>query len=570
MATDDLLSNENVDKAVDPEDQPDGKWIDERGDKVKYPKSRTCAPADWETNQQYHPANVAIWKLWLIFYFILISVDTVDGTTIDPSLICGPWLPWHLAPNANYVILMLRYMPTRIANMISGRHPSAAMSTGGALISATWELLRLSLGGSYWSCAKVNFWFFAFPYRGKPTDVFPEESLDVLMDAWEDFVRELLAVPGIKIQLCSKGVFSDMKKWIFGGKQAFHDFWESHKDTFFSLSDTILLVTNHPECLLSSALKALWANGLAAMCRVHDEAYTSVLQYVSGRDDDVCQVGHAIDTAAEDDPAHRLRLEASKQALERAQKIVKEASIIHAGGHFDGTVTLAHLRCIKNWEDGIIKEASIIHAGGHFDGTVTDAHRRITKNWKDRSHRTNKRLGINDTQSSSDQSSSVSCTCPKCGHTSNTTNTIPTATVLKGMTELPFGTPRELYSSCRESYENGDLPLFSTKSNAGPWIKQIKRYLDDEHPGKSTPGLATITTAAKKESDGVLKVSSKKGGSGDIATYYLKVIDLPETLAVIDFCPKCTMNQNGHIQRVMQVTDLNEKYRTISKAAIRQ
>ena len=291
ITTDDLLSFSNKKKVVDPEDQPEGKWIDELGNEMKNPKSRTCAPADWKTNPKYHPANVEIWRLWVIFYLILIKLVTVDGTTIDLSLICGPWLPWDLDPNANYVILMLRYMPTRIANMISGRHPSAAMTIGEALVSATWELLRLSLGDAYWSCAKINFWFFAFPYRGKPTDVFPEESRAIAMKARKDFVRGVLAIPGIKIQLCSKGVFSDMKKHTFGGKQAFHVFWESHKDTFFSLSDTSLSVTNHPECLLSDALKALFANGLAAMCRVHDEAYTLVLQHVSGNADAICQVG---------------------------------------------------------------------------------------------------------------------------------------------------------------------------------------------------------------------------------------------------------------------------------------
>ena len=160
----------------------------------------------------------------------------------------------------------------------------------------------------------------------------------------------------------------------------------------------------------------------------------------------------------------------------------------------------------------------------------------------------------------------MSCSCTACGLTTDTTKTISTATVLNGISRLPEGTPRVLYSS-KESYVNGDHPLFSTKSNAGSWRNQIKDYLVVKHRGKSTPGHKAITDAAKKESDGVLNVRSERTGPAD-TTYYLKVIDLPETLAVIECCPRCIMSQNGKQKLNMKVTDPNETYRTISKNAL--
>ena len=94
-------------EVVDPPDQPDGVWINEKGEKVDNPKSYACAPEDWETNDEYHPINVAIWTLWLAFYFVLMPVPTLNGFPIDHTLVCGPYLPWHLKPGERFVLLIL-------------------------------------------------------------------------------------------------------------------------------------------------------------------------------------------------------------------------------------------------------------------------------------------------------------------------------------------------------------------------------------------------------------------------------------------------------------------------------
>ena len=333
-----LLSSSNEhDLVSDSPVQParDGDWIDEQDNVMENPKAKACAPADWKTNsEKYHAINIAIWELWIVFYVFLISQITVNGETIDPSLICGPWLPWHLPPGAKYVILILRYMPTSLANMIKGRQPSAATYANGTLVSATWQLLHLSLGKAYWSCAKINIIFCAFKYRGKLTDVYYPTTILNIMVEWSKFVMGVFSIEGIMIQICSRGVITDIIKHIFkGSEETFNEYWSKNKEKFFSLSTNFLRVPWHPECLLNGAIRAAYANGLQAISKLHDDAYSGVLLYLSANID--CTIAMQMFEEDANSPAYQLLILASQQALLRAQDIVKQASIVNLEGSTD-------------------------------------------------------------------------------------------------------------------------------------------------------------------------------------------------------------------------------------------
>ena len=334
---DTLLSSSNENDLVsDSPVQParDGEWIDEQDNVVENPKAKACAPSDWKTNsQKYHKINIAIWQLWITFYIFLISQITVHGETIDPSHICGPWLPWHLPPGAKYVILILRYMPTSLANMIKGRHPSAATYANGALVSATWQLLHLSLGKAYWSCAKMNIIFCAFKYRGKLTDVYSPTTILNIMVEWSKFVMGVFSIEGIMIQICSRGVITDIIKHIFKGSKAFNKYWSKNKKKFFSLSTDFLCLPCHPECLLNGAIRAAYANGLRAISKLHDDAYSGVLLYLSVKVG--CTIAMEMFREDENSPAYQLLILACQQALLRAQDIVKQASTFYHEGSTD-------------------------------------------------------------------------------------------------------------------------------------------------------------------------------------------------------------------------------------------
>ena len=323
-----LLSSSNEhDLVSDSPVQParEGDWIDEEDNEVENPKAKACAPADWKTNsQKYHAINIAIWELWIVFYLFLITQITVHGKTIDPSLICGPWLPWHLPPGANYVILILRYMPTSLANMIKGRHPSAATYANGALVSATWQLLHLSLGEAYWSCAKMNIIFCAFKYRGKLTDVYSPKTILNIMVEWSKFVMGVFSIEGIMIQICSRGVITDIIKHIFKGSKAFNKYWSKNKKKFFSLSTDFLCLPCHPECLLNGAIRAAYANGLRAISKLHDDAYSGVLLYLSVKVG--CTIAMEMFREDENSPAYQLLILAFPQSISRQD----QSPIIHS------------------------------------------------------------------------------------------------------------------------------------------------------------------------------------------------------------------------------------------------
>ena len=314
----------DLNEAVDEEAQPDQVFIDEHGNKVDNPLSYACAPLNFLTGG-YDPRVVLIWVLWLTFYAFLITVDTLLGAPISTSLIIGPVLNWDLKADEILVITILRYCPGRILEATGGRHPAKAKNDSGDLVSATWNLLSLSLGSAYWKCAQMNFWFFAFAYRGSPLDVYKKEALLVLMGAYSLFLLSVFRIPGVKIFLCSRGVKTDIEKYFFKGKNAvaralaFRKFWLDHMDQFFSLSTETLLTCCHPECILNLLIKIKWANGLEAMCSMHDQGYTMILVFMGVGA--ICKVGSDIYEQDKDSPGFQALLKACADALNRGRGI---------------------------------------------------------------------------------------------------------------------------------------------------------------------------------------------------------------------------------------------------------
>jgi len=199
------------------------------------------------------------------------------------------------------------------------------MNSDGECIAATWELLRISLKKAFRLMAKMNFWFFSYPYRGSPYKTYSKNNLLKIMPAWKDLVMGLFQMDGVKAQLCSQGVMRDIEDFFFDGsneverKLQFHEFFLKHSNNFFSLSPHKLEGPNHPECLLSDLLKKLMANGLQSMTTVHDKAYTADQQWVLGDETAVCTAGGEIYRQDASKESFQLALRACAEALVRAR-----------------------------------------------------------------------------------------------------------------------------------------------------------------------------------------------------------------------------------------------------------
>ena len=306
-------------------------YVDEEGNGIDNPSYRSCAPKDFD-NGTYNKANVEIWKLWVKFYKEVMQVRTKTGDVIDLSQLSGPLLSWGLPMDKLCVFLMLRYEPTRIANMIGNLHPAAAKDETDSLISATWNLLSLSLGSDDQDesvfeeyCGKGNFWWFAYPYRGKPTDVYEQDDLDKLVIHWKEYILGLFNVTNIRVQLCSKGVETDIEKHIFDDNNLVQgDSQKARFRIYRNKSNQLFIIPCHPEMKLNDALIARFANGFQAICELHDRVYTEVRRELLGQDASPCTAG--MDIYNEQGEAHQLRLQACADALARAIDMVKEAS----------------------------------------------------------------------------------------------------------------------------------------------------------------------------------------------------------------------------------------------------
>lgn len=119
-------------------------------------RQTAAAPKTWNHPGIFNPVLVMIWTYWLAFQDFMLSIPTIDGL---PVIVIAPMLPWFAKDQENLrlVMLWLHYCPLALAKLLGGRHPSAGMNSNGELLSATWELLRCSLGDHYWLCLPFIF-----------------------------------------------------------------------------------------------------------------------------------------------------------------------------------------------------------------------------------------------------------------------------------------------------------------------------------------------------------------------------------------------------------------------------
>lgn len=272
---------------------------------------RAEAPEDL-TQPDLNQQCVKIWSKWLPCLEEMSSIPTINNQTV---IWIAPMLSWFsLAP---LVMLWLHYCPLALAELLDGRHPSAAMNSDGTLMSATWEFLRLSLGDQYSSCGKMNIIPFMYEYRGKPTDIYTPENFRKIMEIYAEFVLQVFDICAKNV-LCSKGVMSRVQEYILGfgggrvGTDRFHDWFREKASSFFSL------IPCHPEMVVSPAFRARFLNGLPVVCEVSDRLYTKVRRFISGIKTLDCTVAHEILHAVKGSPGYSFMLEAQRQGLQRA------------------------------------------------------------------------------------------------------------------------------------------------------------------------------------------------------------------------------------------------------------
>eukprot|EP00578_Thalassiosira_sp_NH16_P032164 CAMPEP_0181079758 /NCGR_PEP_ID=MMETSP1071-20121207/2199_1 /TAXON_ID=35127 /ORGANISM="Thalassiosira sp., Strain NH16" /LENGTH=542 /DNA_ID=CAMNT_0023161179 /DNA_START=421 /DNA_END=2045 /DNA_ORIENTATION=+ len=271
---------------------------------------RAVAPEDL-TQPDLNQQSVKIWSKWVPCLEEMSSIPTIDNQTV---IWIAPMLSWF--SSAPLVMLWLHYCPLALAELLDGRHPSAAMNSDGTLMSATWEFLRLSLGDQYSSCGKMNIIPFMYEYRGQPTDIYTPENFRKIMEIYAEFVLQVFGICDRNV-LCSKGVMSRVQTHIlrFGGgldgTDRFHK-WFSGNASFFSL------IPCHPEMVVSPALRARFLNGLPVVCEVSDRLYTKVRRFISGIETLACTVAYEILHTVKGSPGYSLMLEAQRQGLQRA------------------------------------------------------------------------------------------------------------------------------------------------------------------------------------------------------------------------------------------------------------
>jgi len=172
-------------------------------------------PEDYKVGT-YNPRLVEIQDDWNDFEEYFVTVPTLDG---EPAVIVRPWIPWFAPDQANLLLvaLILNYMPLALFFVFGYLHPAAALDDDGALISATWELLRLSLGSYYWLCIKFNVIPYAYPYGGKPTDKYSRINYVKIMTRYSLFLMKVF-LKADKTVLCSKDVRKRIKRFVFGNE----------------------------------------------------------------------------------------------------------------------------------------------------------------------------------------------------------------------------------------------------------------------------------------------------------------------------------------------------------------
>jgi len=128
----------------------------------QYTRPDINPPSDWtgkhESIRKLHQECEDI-KAWMRKLTICKAYSKRHGGIkhIREDDICGISLPYHLGPNESLYCGILNWMTERVARICKGEHPSVKLNKYNSLISATWELIRLSLGDEvYWNICRCN------------------------------------------------------------------------------------------------------------------------------------------------------------------------------------------------------------------------------------------------------------------------------------------------------------------------------------------------------------------------------------------------------------------------------
>ena len=287
------------------------------------------------------------------FKDFIMTIPTEDtytyGEYILEKHICTFWLPNHLGPDDLFNIGILNFSPTRIAQMIKGRHPAAAFAKDSwVLLSATWEFVHLCLGTkAYMNIGKANIIPFVYPYDGEPTDVFSKKNFEKIMRKWMKVIGLAIKLSN-KTLLLSKAVAATVQKYLCGGKQGLRKFFKDNQEKLISLSDKELKVGCHPERFLNVTFHG-WK--IEEQSEDNDRILTIFKREIL-RDEDApkCTMASDIINEEKGSPAWFLQQEASRQAFQRLRKKNEEALFVLRGGNKnDIDWTRGHQKLIENW-----------------------------------------------------------------------------------------------------------------------------------------------------------------------------------------------------------------------------
>jgi hypothetical protein len=261
-------------------------------------------PKDWDTNDEYHPVCVTIWRAYLDFRKVYIDLCPIEGSKFHEVY---PHLPWRLPRDKPVVFLLMNYLTSNLANAMSnGLHPaSARRSNGTTLRLCCWELIRLSLTEDLYNrCGKTNVIPFAYPYNGDSSDVFSDEDVVTIMNAYTKFLHVVFREvrKNGRTHLCSQAVL-DRVTSLLGGKKEFRTYVNENPNTFFSvpISERKRLRCNskkadeietscHPEFLLNKLYLNMYTGYHALRW---DYMYTQIRRYLVDTSS-ACTVGNDI------------------------------------------------------------------------------------------------------------------------------------------------------------------------------------------------------------------------------------------------------------------------------------
>jgi Tat protein secretion system quality control protein TatD with DNase activity len=168
-----------------------------------------------------------------------------------------------------------------------------------------WELIRLSLTEDLYNrCGKTNVIPFAYPYNGDSSDVFSDEDVVTIMNAYTKFLHVVFREvrKNGRTHLCSQAVL-DRVTSLLGGKKEFRTYVNENPNTFFSvpISERKRLRCNskkadeietscHPEFLLNKLYLNMYTGYHALRW---DYMYTQIRRYLVDTSS-ACTVGNDI------------------------------------------------------------------------------------------------------------------------------------------------------------------------------------------------------------------------------------------------------------------------------------